>query len=283
MASITFEQMKTIAPRGKEDALNAVVKFLDQHGEEYGLTTPVRTAHFIAQLAHESDGFRATEEYASGAAYEGRMSLGNTEEGDGMRFKGRGFIMLTGRKNYTEYGEKLGVDLVNHPEKAAEPEIAMKIAAQYWKDNNLNELADKNAIVGITQKINGGVNGFDNRKAYFIKAAEQLGDLDRQTAEVQEISGKDLWGPGQKGPHISALQTELNEKMGSYMDKTLDVDGKYGPAMVRAVKLAETKINEHAQRDVLHIDGIADPLMREELHKYPEVTPTTDIATTTMA
>lgn len=87
--------------------------------------------------------FKPITEYASGQAYEGRASLGNLQPGDGTKFKGRGFIQLTGRSNYTNYGQRLGADLVNFPELALEPLVSAKILALYFKDRAVNVACDK--------------------------------------------------------------------------------------------------------------------------------------------
>jgi putative chitinase len=154
--------------RAAELALGAVV-----HVPAAEITTPLRLAHFIAQLAHESDRFKAMEEYASGVAYEGRADLGNTMPGDGRRYKGRGPIQLTGRANYREYGRKLGIDLEAHPEIAALPSIGMMTACRYWTVKGLNALADADNVEAITRKINGGTNGLADRKA-LLKVAKGL-------------------------------------------------------------------------------------------------------------
>ena len=131
----------------------------------YGLMdTPLRCAHFLAQLAHESGGFRWMEELASGDAYEGRNDLGNAEPGDGRRYKGRGPIQLTGRANYRKFGRLIGIDLERHPEIAAIPSIGLWTACVYWDVNFLNALADRDDIDGITRRINGGLNGLQDRK-----------------------------------------------------------------------------------------------------------------------
>jgi len=133
--------------------------------DEYGLLdNRLRLAHFLAQLGHESDGFKAMEEYASGAAYEGRKDLGNTQAGDGRRYKGRGPIQITGRSNYRTYGKRIGINIEKYPELASNPCIGMRLALEYWKVKKLNELADRDDLLTITKRINGGTNGLADRK-----------------------------------------------------------------------------------------------------------------------
>lgn len=136
--------------------------------------TALRLAHFLAQLGHESDGFKAMEEYASGAAYEGRADLGNTQPGDGKRFKGRGPIQLTGRANYRDYGRRIGIDLEAHPEIAALPSLGVLTACAYWTVKGLNALSDRDDVEGITRRINGGLNGLADRKARLAVAKALL-------------------------------------------------------------------------------------------------------------
>ena len=108
-----------------------------------GVSTALRAAHFLAQLAFESEGFSTLVEEASGDAYEGRRDLGNTEPGDGRRYRGRGFIQITGRHNYAIYGAALVIPLVDNPDIAAEPEVAAALAVEFWCRNNLNVYADR--------------------------------------------------------------------------------------------------------------------------------------------
>lgn len=153
--------------------------------EEHGITNKKRRCAFLAQLAHESVELRYMEEIASGAAYEGRTDLGNTQPGDGERYKGRGPIQLTGRSNYRRFGRLLGLDLEGQPTLAAKPENGFRIAALFWKLGGLNELADKltlkkndagDKIVfgAITKRINGGHNGLADRFKYFSVAKQVL-------------------------------------------------------------------------------------------------------------
>lgn len=164
--------LKTIAPKGKASILSALAGVMPELIDVADLSTPRRIAHFLAQIAHESDGFHTTVEYASGAAYEGRKDLGNTRPGDGVRFKGRGLIQVTGRANYATYGDAIGQDIVNFPDQAAKFPAAALTAAHYWKKRSLNADADADDIVHATKKINGGRNGLAQRAAY-LKAAKR--------------------------------------------------------------------------------------------------------------
>lgn len=155
-----FKKLGASQARAEELALAGNV-----HMKTYAiLYNEKRFAQFIAQLAHESGNFKYMEEIASGAAYEGRKDLGNTHVGDGMRFKGRGPIQLTGRANYRRYGQALGIDFENNPKIVALPSIGMLVACKYWADNGLNELADKGDFLAITKRINGGTNGLQDRQ-----------------------------------------------------------------------------------------------------------------------
>lgn len=149
------------------DPLNAAIKEfeIDQ--------TPVRESMFIAQVAHESGGFHYVRELASGEAYEGRADLGNTENGDGVRFKGRGLIQITGRGNYRACGDALGLDLVSSPELLEQPGNAARSAGWFWHSRGLNAIADRGDFIAITKRINGGLNGLPDRQAY-LKRAEAV-------------------------------------------------------------------------------------------------------------
>ena len=132
--------------------------------EEAQINTPLRAAHFLAQVGHESGDLRYTEEIASGAAYEGRKDLGNVEPGDGMHFKGRGFIQLTGRANYKAYGDAIGRDLLSDPGAVAtEQALCVGVAIWFWTRRKLNALADADDVTTITKRINGGLNGIKDR------------------------------------------------------------------------------------------------------------------------
>lgn len=156
----------------------------------YHIDSPVRQLCFLAQLGHESMGLFYTEELASGQAYENRINLGNTQAGDGVRFKGRGLIQITGRSNYKALSSALGADFVTNPSllggkninkcSAEQLKYAALSAGWFWNSRNLNALADTidldnvidngNNLVqfkSITKKINGGFNGLADRIARY--------------------------------------------------------------------------------------------------------------------
>lgn len=170
------EVLRKVAPNGRAGIIEGFAASLSYCVHLADLTTTQRLAMFIAQCAHESDGFKTTTEYASGKAYEGRRDLGNLQPGDGVRFKGRGLIQLTGRANYEKVGNELGIDFLVSPERAAQFPFAAEVAAVYWKDHKLNTWADKGDFKEVTRRINGGYNGFANREVYLKRAAEALRD-----------------------------------------------------------------------------------------------------------
>ena len=160
-----FRKLGASQARAEELGLAANV-----HMRTYGiLDNSLRLIHFLAQLAHESGNFRYMEEIASGAAYEGRKDLGNTQAGDGKRYKGRGPIQLTGRANYRRYGQQLGIDFESNPTIVAIPSVGLLVACKFWADNGLNALADQDDVLTITRRINGGTNGLADRKNNLAK------------------------------------------------------------------------------------------------------------------
>jgi putative chitinase len=188
MITIQSDMLTAIAPQSAKARIldqkiitDAAVPALNTQLGAAGIDTELRVAHFLAQTCEESDGFCTTEEYASGAAYEGRRDLGNTQPDDGVRFKGRGLIMITGRYNYTDYGKSLGLPLLIQPALAGCPVNAVKIAIAFWTKHELNVFADKDDIETITRRINGGLNGLATRQTYLVRAMPLLTPLDPPT------------------------------------------------------------------------------------------------------
>lgn len=163
--------------RAGDDELRDFAPRLVEAMASRDIDTPLRRAHFIAQIGHESGELRFREEIASGAAYEGRKDLGNTETGDGRRFKGRGLIQLTGRANYAEYGRDIGreSELLATPHIIAEDAaLCVDVAAWFWQKRKLNLYADADDLFGVTRRINGGLNGLDDRRRLLRRAVNVL-------------------------------------------------------------------------------------------------------------
>ena len=144
----------------------------------FDITAPVRLAAFLAQVGHESDGFVHTREIwgptAAQKRYEGRADLGNTQPGDGSRYRGRGLIQITGRYNYAAVSRALGIDCVAHPELLEQPAHAARASAWWWAAYGCNELADAGDFRALTRRINGGTNGLADRMERWERAKQAL-------------------------------------------------------------------------------------------------------------
>lgn len=162
---------------GSEDVAEMVSRIVQvMDGRE--INTPLRRVHFLAQIGHESAELRFRAEIASGDAYEGRSDLGNTQPGDGRRFKGRGLIQLTGRANYSAYGRAIGreAEILAHPELIeTDPVLCVDVAGWFWGTHNLNALADADDLNTITKRINGGLNGLGDRTRLLTRAKSLIG------------------------------------------------------------------------------------------------------------
>jgi len=186
------EQLAAIAGRSTP-LIPGLIEWINKLCPSYAIDTPQEYSHFLGQACHETDHFMTLREYASGRGYEGRVDLGNTRPGDGVKFKGRGIFQTTGRANYLQLGIKKGRrDLfINSPELLEEPEYAVWSACEYWATRNLNDPAnqsdddilkkkykgkiiDVSAIEFISITINGGYNGMDDRKKYYTMAKAVL-------------------------------------------------------------------------------------------------------------
>ena len=166
---ISEQQLKKVYPNIKTDKLKVYTDAFNKVFPAYGIDTPRRIAAFLGQVGVESGELRYDKELGSkynkkdvgnrfepiGTLYEGRKNLGNNQPGDGPKFIGRGILQLTGRANYTNMSKKIGIDLVNNPELACDPEVSTKIACEYFKERNLLKLADEWNLDEITRKVNG--------------------------------------------------------------------------------------------------------------------------------
>lgn len=181
--------MRNASQRRRELFLTPLNDAMDAHG----ITTPLRVAAFLAQLAHESGELQFMQEIWGPTAAQKRYEppgdlarkLGNTQRGDGRRFKGRGPIQITGRANYKTFGDLMGLDLVGNPDLAATPDVGFAIAGLFWERKGLNELADAGDFTEITRRINGGQNGAADREHFYAVAKQVLG----ASAPVQRAGG----------------------------------------------------------------------------------------------
>jgi putative chitinase len=194
VAGLKLDKLKGHVPQ-------IVIDSIPEVAAKFGINTPLRVAHFLAQCGHDSGGFRVTQENlnysakglngifkkyfpteAAAAAYArnpqkiankvyaNRMANGNEASGDGFKFRGRGYIQLTGRDNYTQFGKAIGVDIPNNPDLVAST-YALASAAWFWSKNGLNRLADAGAsdtaVTSITKRVNGGTIGLADRIKHF--------------------------------------------------------------------------------------------------------------------
>ena len=153
---------------------------------EFAIVSPARAAMFLATIGHESGGFVYTREIwgptPAQKKYEGRQDLGNTEPGDGFRYRGRGLVQITGRFNYQQVSDGLGVDFISRPERLEEPASAARASAWWWAKNGLNELADKGDFLAVSRRVNVGnatstvvPNGMEDRQRRYKLAIQHLG------------------------------------------------------------------------------------------------------------
>jgi putative chitinase len=191
---MTLEELKKLV---KPSLAETYYQPLVDTMKKYNINTPLRMQHFLAQVLHESGGFQFTKEQGNDAyfnKYEGRASLGNTQVGDGAKFKGRGLIQLTGRANYQKFKDDSGIDVIANPDLVAnDPKLSAMASGFFWNSRNLNALADKDDVLGISKKINGvnrntGLpNGLTDRQSYLAKAKSIISGLvDTATETVKK-------------------------------------------------------------------------------------------------
>jgi putative chitinase len=194
VAGLKLDKLKGHVPQ-------VVIDSIPEVASKFGINTPLRVAHFLAQCGHESGGFRVTQENLNYSAkglngifrkyfpteaaaasyarqpqkiankvYANRMANGSEASGDGYKFRGRGYIQLTGRDNYTQFGKAIGVDIPNNPDLVSS-KYALASAAWFWSKNGLNKLADNGAsdtaVTSITKRVNGGTIGLADRIKHF--------------------------------------------------------------------------------------------------------------------
>lgn len=211
-----IEVVRKLCPKARQSYLEAF-----ENGDvlfaKAGITTPVRLAHFLAQVCHETGGLsiewesgaysakrlmeifgvgnhsaKITEAEAAKLAHNGpaifervyglgnpskAKELGNTQPGDGWKYRGGGLMQTTGRANYRRMGQKTGIDFEGHPELVVSAEHALKPALAEWTEGNLNAKADADDLRAITKRINGGYNGLADREEWLAKAKAAIGHV----------------------------------------------------------------------------------------------------------
>jgi putative chitinase len=212
---INADLIKIICPSSNGDIVSGVVKEFLKNSATYGLDTPIRECHFFAQASEETAYFRTLTEYASGQEYEYRSDLGNVEAGDGPRYKGRGIFQVTGRFNYKIIGDAIGHDILNEPVSAAFPEIAVKSALYFWRIHDLNRYADADDCRAITERINGGLNGYDARYSLLL----HYKSLYEKPQGILPLA------------HVTSFQSALQKK-----GYNITVDGLFGSQSEAVVK-----------------------------------------------
>lgn len=171
-------QELALATGARIDRATEFLPIIERAALDFDINTQARMAAFLAQVGHESGGLHwLTELWGPTAAqirYEGRADLGNTQPGDGFKFRGRGLIQITGRANYQRCSDALATDFIGDPDQLAQPEYAVRSAMWFWQSHGLNELADRGEFEKITRVINGGLNGEDERLVLWDAAREAL-------------------------------------------------------------------------------------------------------------
>lgn len=181
---LTYQQVRDILPRAKKQDIIDFVGDFNKFSWLHKMTKVKEIAHFIAQIGHESLQLLYKTEIDSGAYLEGRLDLGNTEPGDGSRFKGRGWLMCTGRYNYAEFTKwynknfKDQEDFVKNPTRISdEHELSFIVSVWFWQNKKIRPVALANNVKAVTKKVNGGTNGYAERKAYTKQALKVLSQV----------------------------------------------------------------------------------------------------------
>ena len=277
---LTQAILKKVFPKAKTP--KKLFDAMDELFPKYSVDTPERIAGFLAQCGHESGGFRFVEEnlnysakaldsvfgkyfkngerdakkYArkpekiANVVYANRMGNGDEDSGDGWQFKGRGYIQLTGRNNYTSFAESVELDLDECIDYLKTPKGALESALWFWDTNKLNRYSDKHDVKGMTKRVNGGYNGLEDREHHWEKVLELLGGASAEPVEETPARNTDIvLRIGDTGEDVVAMQQALG----------LSGDGKFGPGTKRAVKMFQTD-------NGLTADGVAGPATLGKLY-----------------
>jgi putative chitinase len=260
-----LKQVAPYAPAKKVGAQAAILHNLElvlpQLLAHAQINTVLRIAHFLAQICHESDGFCTLEEYASGAAYEGRKDLGNVKAGDGPRFKGRCPLQLTGCNNYGAFTRWMRKIDPNCPDFEAEPELVATwpwagwAMIFFWEAKSINAVADRDDLVAVTKIVNGGRNGLEDRANCLKRAKLALGRLAGDALSAQQKFP--VLVRGMSGEVVERLQRAL-QAAGYYL---LSIDSQFGSGTELAIKTFQ-------RANGLTVDGIVGERTATALATY---------------
>ena len=179
-ANVNVDKIVAAIPSGHQKAAREHFPRILAECQKQGVTDKAQIAYILATTVHESGAGAYMEEFASGSAYEGRRDLGNTQSGDGVRFKGRGYVQITGRNNYSNWSKKLGIDLVSNPELAEKPETAARILVQGMKEGSFTGKKLSDYIGNGKSDFEGArriVNGTDKASTFAATARAILGAM----------------------------------------------------------------------------------------------------------
>lgn len=307
----TVEQLKRISkatkfPPGVASNIVSIVVSLDKYGSQFGLDLPHRLAHYLAQLVHESGGYKYDREIWGNTPaqqrYDTRTDLGNTpaKDGDGKLYMGRTGIQLTGKANYTafrdwvwRYIDKQAPDFVKEPDAVNTDPWEGLVPIWFWSVGNstgksLNTYADENDLETITKKINGGKNGLSDRLDYYTRAALQLCgpgytlvDLVKDVKAFQSIYGLEV--DGDAGPRTRAkLHEVLALKAKTAIQEDPQVQVKKAPVTEVEVVAAAPKEAAKPAKDLSVVTGIGvgtilTPLAPEALKQFPNLGTTVQV------
>jgi putative chitinase len=204
---VTEAQLRQLFPRAKDTTVKAFASKSKALFKEFGISDKrIRLEYFFAQIAHETAGltqsvenlnysterltkiwpsrfptlesakpFANNPEKLANKVYSNRMGNGPPESGDGYRYRGRGYIQITGKDGYRQTGLRAGIDLVANPERAVATQDALRVACAFWKWKELNPLCDQREFKEVTRRINGGLIGYDDRLEWLQKVRQVLG------------------------------------------------------------------------------------------------------------
>ncbi len=277
----------------RRDLAELYAPHLDAACARYEINTPLRLAHFLAQVGHESGALVHSREVwgptPAQERYEGRIDLGNTQAGDGRRYMGRGVLQTTGRANYRALRDRLRARGIDAPDFEAAPELlerpdwASLSACDYWDMRGINRMADRDDHHAVTLAINGGTNGIEDRRRRMERAKAALAAVQQPAAEPGPAP--EPWQSSEPGqysqeggmpipiaPVVAAIAPaflEMLPKLGAWFGSGSKVSERNMAVVGEAIKLAQTTVGAVNALDAVE-KMQADPTARAAVEKAVE-------------